>query len=93
VTVETVPPIDQQRGLRPNMKITRADIDVIDSVGFKVEGRDPSGWAGGVGGATRPQTGVRRFRPLGRRKYPTLTITQDVGGPLEIRSITMEVSS
>lgn len=93
VTVETVPPIDQQRGLRPNMKITRADIDVIESVGFKVEGRDPSGWAGGVGGATQPQTGVRRFRPLGRRKYPTLTITQEVGGPLEIRSITMEVSS
>ncbi|MFC5373969.1 hypothetical protein ACFPIF_15505 [Brevundimonas faecalis] len=94
VIVETVPPVDQQRGLRPNMKITRADIDVINSVGFKVEGRDPSGWSGAtIGGAVTPQTGVRRFRPLGRRKYPTLTITQDVGGPLEIRSITMEVSS
>lgn len=94
VLVETVPPIDQPRGLRPNMKITRADIDVIESVGFKVEGRDPSGWVrASIGGAVGPQTGVRRFRPLGRRKYPTLTIKQDIGGPLEIRSITMEVAS
>ncbi|WP_343829200.1 hypothetical protein [Brevundimonas olei] len=94
VTVETMPPIDQQRGLRPNMKITRADVDAVESVGFKVEGRDPSGWSGAtVGGAVLPTTGVRRFRPLGRRKYPTITITQDVGGPLEIRSITMEVTS
>ncbi|WP_338575709.1 hypothetical protein V8J38_11140 [Brevundimonas olei] len=94
VTVETMPPVDQQRGLRPMMKITRADIDAVESVGFKVEGRDPSGWSGAtVAGAVTPTTGVRRFRPLGRRKYPTITITQDVGGPLEIRSITMEVTS
>lgn len=94
VTVETMPPVDQQRGLRPMMKITRADVDAVESVGFKVEGRDPSGWSGAtVAGAVAPTTGVRRFRPLGRRKYPTITITQDVGGPLEIRSITMEVTS
>ena len=56
-------------------------------------GRDPSGWSGAIGGATVPQSGVRRFRPLGRAKYPTFTILQEIGGPLEIRSVTMEVTS
>lgn len=93
VTVEGPPPVDQQMGLRPNYKITRVDVDVIESVGFKGNGRDPSGWSGVIGGATTPLTGVRRFRPLGRAKYPTFTIQQDIGGPLEIRSITMEVTS
>lgn len=93
VTVEGPPPVDQQMGLRPNYKITRVDVDVIGSVGFKGNGRDPSGWSGAIGGATVPLTGVRRFRPLGRAKYPTFTIQQDIGGPLEIRSITMEVTS
>lgn len=94
VTVETMPPVDGERGLRPNYKITRVDVDCIGSVGFKGNGRDPSGWSGAtIGGAVEPQTGVRRFRPLGRSKYPTFTITQDVGGPLEIRTITMEVTS
>lgn len=93
VTVEGVTPIDQQMGLRPNYKITRVDVDAVNSTGFKGNGRDPSGWVGGVGGATGAQTGVRRFRPLGRGKYPTFTITQDVGGPLQVRSVTMEVTS
>lgn len=93
VTVESPPPVDQQMGLRPNYKITRVDVDVIDSVGFKGNGRNPSGWSGAIGGATVPMSGVRRFRPLGRAKYPTFTIQQDIGGPLEIRSITMEVTS
>lgn len=94
VTVESVPPIDQQMGLRPNYKITRVDVDVVDSVGFKGNGRDPSGWTGtGVGGAVTPTTSVRRFRPMGRAKYPTFTIEQTVGGPLEVRSLTMEVTS
>lgn len=92
VTVEGVPPVDSERGLRPNYKITRADVDVIHSVGFKGNGRDPSGWQGGIGGPTAASTGVRRFRPLGRGKYPTFTITQEVGGPLEVRSITLEVT-
>lgn len=93
VIVESVPPVDQQMGLRPNYKITRVDVDVLGSVAFKGNGRDPSGWAGGIGGATVPQTGVRRFRPMGRQKYPTFTILQEVGGPLEVRSLTMEVTS
>lgn len=93
VEVETVPPVDGERGLRPNYKITRVDVDVIGGVGFKGNGRDPSGWSGAIGGATIPQTGVRRFRPLGRAKYPTFTIRQEIGGPLEIRSLTMEVTS
>lgn len=93
VIVEPMPPVDQQMGLRPNYKITRVDVDTVNSVAFKGEGRDPSGWVGNIGGATVPQTGVRRFRPLGRKKYPTFTILQDVGGPLEVRSITMEVTS
>lgn len=93
LTVEGVPPVDSERGLRPNYRITRADVDVIESVGFKGNNRDPSGWSGGtIGGAAGPSTGVRRFRPLGRGKYPTFTITQDVGGPLEVRSITLEVT-
>ena len=91
--VETVPPVDQQMGLRPNYKITRVDCDVIESVGFKGNGTDPSGWTGGIGGPVQPTTGVRRFRPLGRAKYPTFTIRQEVGGPLEVRSLTMEVTS
>lgn len=93
VVVEPMPPVDQQMGLRPNYKITRVDVDVVESVAFKGNGRDPSGWSGAIGGATEPQTGVRRFRPLGRQKYPTFTIEQTVGGPLEIRSLTMEVTS
>lgn len=93
VVVEPMPPVDQQMGLRPNYKITRVDADVVESVAFKGNGRDPSGWSGAIGGATEPQTGVRRFRPLGRQKYPTFKIEQTVGGPLEIRSLTMEVTS
>lgn len=93
LTVEGPPPVDQQMGLRPNYKITRVDVDVIESVGFTGNGRNPSGWSGVIGGNTTPLTGVRRFRPLGRAKYPTFTIQQDIGGPLEIRSITMEVTS
>lgn len=92
LTVEGVPPVDSERGLRPNYRITRADVDVISSVGFKGSGRDPSGWQGNVGGPAGPSTGVRRFRPLGRGKYPTFEIVQDAGGPLEVRSVTLEVS-
>ena len=91
--VETVPPIDPERGLRPTIKITRVDVDCLASVGFKGNGKDPSGWSGGVGGAVGAQTGVRRFRPMGRAKDKTFRIQQTVGGPLEIRSITMEVTS
>jgi hypothetical protein len=93
VTVEGVPPVDQQMGLRPNYKITRVDVDAVNSTGFKGNGRNPSGWVGSVGGGMGAQTGVRRFRPLGRGKYPTFTLTQDVGGPLQVRSVTMEVTS
>lgn len=93
VTVEGVTPIDQQMGLRPNYKITRVDVDAVNSTGFTGNGRNPSGWVGSVGGATGAQTGVRRFRPLGRGKYPTFTIEQTVGGPLQVRSVTMEVTS
>lgn len=93
LTVEGVPPVDSERGLRPNYKITRADVDCVDSVAFKGNGLNPSGWSGAtVGGSAGPSTGVRRFRPLGRGKYPTFTITQDVGGPLEVRSVTLEVT-
>lgn len=94
VDVETMPPVDPEYGLRPNLKITRVDVDVIDSVGFKGNGKDPSGWTGGtIGGEVVKTTGVRRFRPLGRGKYPTFRILQTEGGPLEVRSITMEVTS
>ncbi len=93
VTVEGVPPVDQQMGLRPNYKITRVDVDAVNSTGFTGNGRNPSGWVGGIGGPTGARTGVRRFRPLGRGKYPTFTIQQTVGGPLQIRSVTMEVTS
>lgn len=92
-TVESVPPVDSERGLRPNYKITRVDVDAVESTAFKGNGGDPSGWVGSIGGPTGAQTGVRRFRPLGRGKYPTFTIEQAVGGPLQVRSVTMEVTS
>lgn len=92
-TVETMPPVDQQMGLRPNYKITRVDVDCISSTAFTLNGQNPVGWSGGVGGDTGAQTGVRRFRPLGRAKYPTAVLVQSIGGPLEVRSITMEVTS
>ncbi len=92
LTVEGVPPVDSERGLRPNYKITRADVDVVSTGPFKGNGRDPSGWQGNIGGPAGPSTGVRRFRPLGRAKYPTFKIEQEVGGPLEVRSITLEVT-
>ncbi len=63
VDVESVPPVDQQMGLRPNYKITRVDVDVIASVGFKGNGRDPSGWAAD-GRASLSSAGARQVSDI-----------------------------
>jgi hypothetical protein len=95
VAVELVPPIDSTDGLRHNIRICRVDVEAIGAGPFQVNGYDPSGFVNGtgVGGAVTLQSGVRRFRTLGRSQTATALITQDHAGPLEIRSVTMEVTS
>lgn len=93
-TVAVVPPIDPEKGLNDKIRICRVDVDCISSVGFKVNGYDSYGWIGAIGGDVGPDSSVRRFRLLGgRSRDATATLVQDVGGPLEVRSITMEVTS
>lgn len=93
--VELVPPIDGEFGLKPKQRITRAWIDVVETGQFKVNGYTPSGfgYAGGVGGAIDPFTGQLIVHLLGHQREPSLTISQEHGEPLEVRSITMEVTS
>lgn len=94
-TVELVPPIDGEFGLRPKLRICRAWLDVLETGQVKVNGYGGSGYAAadGVGGAVALFTGQMLFRLLGRSRTQTLTISQDHGEPLEVRSITMEVTS
>ncbi len=93
--VELVPPIDGEFGLKPKQRICRAWIDVADTGQFKVNGYRPSGYAHteGIGGAIDPFTGQLIVHMLGHQREPSLSLTQDHGEPLEVRSITMEVSS
>ncbi len=95
ITVELVPPIDGADGLRHKMRICRVDVEAISSGPMQVNGYDQSGFVNkvGVGGAVTLQSGVRRFRTLGRKHTATATITQAHGGPFEVRSATMEVTS
>ena len=94
-TVELVPPIDGEFGLRPKIRICRAWLDVLETGQVKVNGYNGSGYraADGVGGAMALFTGQLMYRLLGRSRTQTLTISQDHGEPLEVRSITMEVTS
>ncbi len=93
--VELVPPIDGEFGLKPKQRICRAWIDVNETGQFKVNGYRPSGYAHteGIGGAIDPFTGQLIVHMLGHQREPSLSLTQDHGEPLEVRSITMEVSS
>jgi len=94
-TVELVPPIDGEFGLRPKIRICRAWLDVLSTGQVRVNDKGGSGYAaaGGVGGVVPLFTGQLLFRLLGRSRTQTLTISQDHGEPLEVRSITMEVTS
>lgn len=94
-TVEVVPPIDAEFGLKPKIRICRAWLDVIASGQVKVNDYGGSGYpsADGVGGAIPLHTGQLTYHLLGRGRTQTLTISQDHGEPLEVRSITMEVTS
>lgn len=92
--VALVPPIDPTMGLNRKIRICRVDLDVIQSAPCKVNGYNPSGFSGSaVGGDIPLTTDVRRYRLLGRSKTETASITQDHGGPLQVRSITLEVTS
>jgi len=88
-----VPPVDPERGPRDRMKITRVDVEVIDGVAIQVDGEDAAGWGGNIGGSLVRSSGVRRFRPFGRGRDKTITLEQPHGGPLQVRGITMEVTS
>ena len=94
-TIELVPPIDGEFGLRPKIRICRAWLDVLGSGQVKVNGYAGVGYpaADGIGGAVPLHTGQLLFHLLGRGRTQTLTISQDHGEPLEVRSITMEVTS
>lgn len=95
VTAELVPPIDGTDGLRHKLRIVRVEAESINSGPFTVNGFDPSGYTNsvGVGGALVLKSGTRRFRTLGRSRTQTALIFQAHAGPLEIRSVTMEVTS
>lgn len=96
LTAETVPPIDPAGGLHRKIRIPRVTLDVVDAIGVKVNGQDPVGFQPsiGVGGLVEPFTGQLNFYLLGNRKRDaTLTVTQTQGGPLEVRSLTAEVTS
>jgi hypothetical protein len=94
-TVELVPPIDGEYGLRPKIRICRAWLDVLSSGQVAVNGYAGAGYrsTGGIGGPVPLHTGQLLFNLLGRSRTQTLTISQDHGEPLEVRSITMEVTS
>lgn len=92
LTARPVPPIDPERGVRDRLKITRVDVEVIDSTGFRVDGEDAAGWNADIGGSVK-SSGVRRYRPMGRGRDKTITLEQLHGGPLKVRAITMEVTS
>lgn len=94
-TVELVPPIDGEYGLKPKIRICRAWLDVLTSGQVKVNNYDGAGYRApdGIGGAVPLHTGQLLFNLLGRSRTQTLTISQDHGEPLEVRSITMEVTS
>lgn len=95
VTAELVPPIDGSDGLRKKLRIVRVEAEAINSSPFTVNGFDPSGYTNsvGVGGPMVLKSGTRRFRTLGRSRTQTALIFQAHAGPLEIRSVTMEVTS
>lgn len=94
-TVELVPPIDGEYGLKPKIRICRAWLDVLGSGQVKVNNYGGAGYRApaGIGGAVPLHTGQLLFNLLGRSRTQTLTISQDHGEPLEVRSITMEVTS
>lgn len=94
-TVELVPPIDGEYGLKPKIRICRAWLDVLASGQVKVNNYGGAGYRApvGIGGAVPLHTGQLLFNLLGRSRTQTLTISQDHGEPLEVRSITMEVTS
>jgi len=94
IDMELVPPIDPEVGLNRKVRVCRVDLDVIDSSPCRVNGYTATGYTGGtVGGDVALTTAVRRYRTLGRSRTQTVSISQDCAGPLEVRSITMEVTS
>lgn len=93
-TVELVPPIDGEYGAARKLRICRAYFDVLATVPFSANGFIPGGFAApSVGGAIAPFTGRVQCALMGHSFDATLTISQASGGPSEVRSITMEVTS
>ncbi len=93
-TAEIVPPIDGTMGLSRKSRITRAWLDVVASLNVRLNGYLASGFPSPtLGGVLPPYTGQLNFYILGRGREPTLTLTQTDGGPMEVRSLTMEVTS
>lgn len=93
-TVELVPPVDAEYGASRKLRICRAYFDVLDTTPFSANGFIPSGFAApNLGGAIAPFTGRVQCTLMGHSFDATLTVTQTAGGPSEVRSITMEVTS
>lgn len=93
-TVELVPPVDVEYGTSRKLRICRAYFDVISTMPFSANGFIPGGFAApNLGGAIAPFTGRVQCALMGHRFDATLTVSQLAGGPTEMRSITMEVTS
>lgn len=93
-TVELVPPVDSEYGASRKLRICRAYFDVLSTMPFSANGFIPGGFAApSLGGAIAPFTGRVQCTILGHSFDATLTVEQKTGGPTEVRSITMEVTS
>jgi len=95
VQADVVPPIDGEIGLSRKIRITRAWLDVRNTLNLRINGYAAVGYSNvaGLGGAVEAFTGQATFHLLGRSRDQTLSITQSEGGPLEVRSLTMEVTT
>jgi hypothetical protein len=95
VVAEVVPPIDGTIGLARKIRICRAWLDVLGSLNIRINGQAATGYSNmaGLGGALAPFTGQISYYLQGRTRDMTLTITQTEGGPCEVRSLTMEVTT
>jgi hypothetical protein len=95
LTAEVVPPIDGSIGLARKIRICRAWLDVLNTLNIRANGQTAVGFsnAAGVGGSEAAFSGQLHFYLMGRSRDMTLSITQTEGGPCEVRSLTMEVTT
>lgn len=97
---ETVPPVDPNTGIARRSRFPRVYLDVVGTLGVRINGFAPAGYINGdgtiggtIGGEVAPLTGQLLFYTLGHARVQGLKITQTEGGPLQVRTITAEVTT